>query len=94
LGALLRFTVLAPNTSGTFPVSALQRNADRFIDSREIENIRFALDAYRVLNGAYPQHLEELVSAGLLEQSQIQKGRGEQYPYMSSANGERYTISQ
>jgi hypothetical protein len=94
LGSLLRFTVLAPNMSGTFPVNALQSNVDRFIDSREIENIRFALDAYRVLNGVYPQRLEELVSVGLLEQSQIQNGRDEQYPYMSSANGERYTISQ
>jgi hypothetical protein len=94
LGVVLRFTVLAHDTMGMFPVSMLRGGVEQFIDSREIENIRFALDAYRIINGMYPQRLADLVSAGLLESHQIKNGRGQTYAYMYFAAEGKYTLSQ
>jgi hypothetical protein len=87
LGGVLRFAVLAPDASGTFPAKTLRGGVEQFVDSREIQNIRFALEAYRVMNGVYPASLQDLVSSGLLRPAQIKGGRGRVYTYSCVGDG-------
>ncbi len=94
LGAALRFTVLAPDTPRAFPVNKLRGGIQEFIDSREIENVRFALDAYKSVNGAYPENLENLVTTGLLKPGQIRRGQGRTYTYVYRRARGNYTLSE
>lgn len=92
--ALLRFTVLAPETSRGFPVSTLRGGVSRFVASREIENIRFALEIYRIVNGSFPTDLAGLVSAGLLQDDQIKNGRDTEYSYVHIPGEDNYVLSE
>jgi hypothetical protein len=93
LGAALRFTLLAPGTPGAFPVNKLRGGIQEFIDSREIANIRMALNAYHYINGTYPERLDDLVTAGLLKPGQISSGQGREYIYMYLPATGRYSLS-
>jgi hypothetical protein len=93
LGAALRVTVLAPGSPGAFPFKPLQSGIQDFVDSREVENIRTALDAYRTINGAYPDNLDDLIRAGLLEPAQIKSGQGRSYTYMHIRGEDGYALS-
>lgn len=93
LGAVLRFTILAPDTPGAFPVNKLRGSIKEFIDSREVENIHTALKANKSMNGAYPEKLEDLVTTGLLEPAQIRSGQGRTYSYMPLPAEGDYTLS-
>ncbi len=94
LGAALRFTILAPDTPGAFPVNKLRGGVQEFIDSREIANIHMALNVYKSVNGTYPEHLQDLVTTGLLGQGQIKSGRGLTYTYMYLPTEGEYALSQ
>ena len=93
LGAVLRFTLLAPDTPGAFPVNNLRGSIQEFIDSRETENIKMALKVYRSVNGAYPDRLQQLVAAGMLTPDQIRDARGRLYTYLYLPSQGAYTLS-
>jgi hypothetical protein len=93
LGAFLRFTILAPDTHGAFPVNTLRGSIQGFIDEREVENIHTALHAYEIVNGRYPDRLQDLVTAGLLQQGQIMNGQGRAYAYMKTPAPGGYSLS-
>jgi hypothetical protein len=46
------------------------------------------------VNGAYPENLEGLVAAGLLEPGQIKSGQGRIYTYMYLPAEGEYALSQ
>jgi DNA-binding Lrp family transcriptional regulator len=94
IGAFLRFTVMAPERSGTIPVIALRGGIQQFVDSREVDNVRFTLEAYRAVNGTYPLRLQELVSDGMLTERQIRNGRGEVYAYVYIPGTAEYHLSE
>jgi hypothetical protein len=88
----LRLFVFAPSPSGENHTYTLRASAADFVDSREIQNLHFALDAYRQLKGTYPRGLGELVAAGLLVESQIQDRHGDTYSYRQVAAEDRYVL--
>ena len=94
VGAVLRFTILAPDTPGAFPVNKLRGGIQEFIDSREIENTHMALNAYKFVNGTYPETLEDLVTAGLLGPDQIKSGQDRTYTYLYLQAKGDYALSQ
>lgn len=89
--AALRFGLLG---SGAFPgtASGLRGQMSEFVETREMENIRFALGAHLVTRGAYPADLQELVSAGLVTQEGVRDRQGRQYSYSRTADGS-YNLS-
>jgi len=93
LGAFLRFTILAPDTPGAFPVNTFRGNIQEFIDAREVENIHSALGVYREMNGEYPGRLKDLVTADMLRPGQITNGRGSTYAYMKLPAEGGYSLS-
>jgi len=93
LGTALRFTILAPDTTGAFPVNRLRGSIQEFVDAREIENIHTAIKAYEAMNGALPDRLQDLVTAGLLESHQIRNGAGRTYTYMKPDAQNDYSLS-
>lgn len=91
--AALRFLAFAPPDSESKQMDELRTTAADFIDSREIQNLHFALDAYRETTGGYPGNLSELVTAGLLLQSQIEDRHGGMYAYRLVASENRYLLT-
>jgi len=88
----LRLFVFAPSPSGENHTYSLRASAADFVDSREIQNLHFALDAYREVKGTYPRGLGELVTAGLLGRNQIQDRHGDVYSYRQVAAEDRYVL--
>jgi hypothetical protein len=91
--SILRFTVLGPKTPGHGAVGELRTSAGEFVDLREVQNVGFALDAYRFINGRYPDSLLDLVTGGLIEAKQIRNRYGDVYAYMHIPSEDRYILS-
>jgi hypothetical protein len=91
--AVLRLTVLPLYSASPQPLSRLRGEIAQFADSREVQNLHFALDAYRELNGTYPDNLEALVEADLLRAGQITNRYGDTYAYMLVRLEDRYVLS-
>jgi hypothetical protein len=93
VSVLLRFTWLAPETRSDLPLNRLRSSVEDFVDRREVQNLSFALDAYRLVKGTYPSRLDGLVSAGLLGDDQIRNRYGDTYAYMHIPSEARYVLS-
>lgn len=90
---ILRFTLLAPETRAELPFYRLRASVEQFVDSREVQNLLFGLDAYRHLTGSYPATLDALVAEGLLAEDDIRNRYGNKYAYMYVAAEDRYVLS-
>jgi hypothetical protein len=80
---------------GVFPGSQaaeLRAEVSTLVEARELENLRFALAAYRVTNGAYPNDLREMVTAGLVTQEATEDRQGQPYSYYRTDDGS-YTMA-
>jgi hypothetical protein len=93
VSAVLRFTLLAPDSPTDLPLNRLRGSVEEFMSQREVQTISFALDAYRHINGSYPETLDDLVAAGLLAADQIRNRYGDMYAYMHVPSEERYVLS-
>jgi hypothetical protein len=93
ISAALRFLVLAPESPEDLPLNRLRSSVERFVDLREVQNITFALDAYKTLRGKYPADLQDLVISGLVTSDQIHNRYGNEYAYMHVASEDRYVLS-
>ncbi len=93
VSAVLRFTLLAPDSSADLPLNRLRGSVEEFTNQREVQTVSFALDAYRYINGSYPETLDDLVAAGLLAPDQIRNRYGDMYAYMHVPSEERYVLS-
>jgi hypothetical protein len=93
LAALVRFIWLVPDSPDELPITRLRNTIEGFTDRREVENLHFALDAYRYIHGTYPDDLSELVTINLVTKDQITNGYGTPYAYMCFPSEERYVLS-
>ena len=91
--AMFRFFPFAPHPSGDQPIIRLRAAVGQFIDSREIQNLHFALDAYREMYGTYPEDLEDLVKAGLLSKDHTTNRYGDTYTYIYLASEDQFMLS-
>jgi hypothetical protein len=89
---LIRWLWLAPESPRELPVGRARLAVERFTEAREIQNLHFALDAYRELLGRYPDQLGDLVKSGILVDHQIRDSYGKIYPYRALHSEERYLL--
>jgi hypothetical protein len=90
---VLRFGLLAPSSPDDLPVAQVRNTVENFIESREIRNLQFALDAHKYLYGIYPQDLGDLASLGLIDEDGIKDRYGRTYPYRYFTLEDRYMLS-
>ncbi len=76
-----RVLLLEPATSGDTPYDRLDAAVSQFVEDREIENLHFAVEAYRLNYGVYPNHLDELVIRGFVSDGMIRNRFGAVYTY-------------
>jgi hypothetical protein len=93
IAVVLRLTWLAPGSPEDQSVGRLRTSLEEFVDLREVQNVSFALDAYRILRGRYPDSLDDLVTVGLIGAGQIRNRYGDQYAYMHVPSEDRYILS-
>jgi hypothetical protein len=90
---LLRLFLVAADSPNTLPIVRLRNTIEDFTDRREVQNLHFALDAYRLIRGTYPDELSELVWMDLVTQNQITSRYGVPYLYKYIASEGRYVLS-
>jgi len=89
----LRFAVLTPEAAPSRPAAQLRTAVAQFTEARETENLRLALDAFKLINGTYPDYLQQLVATRLVSPDGIRDRYGRPYSYRRLASGESYVLS-
>jgi hypothetical protein len=89
----LRFAVLTPGVASSRPAAELRTAIAQFSEARETENLRLALEAFKLMKGAYPDNLQQLVAMKLVSPDGIRNGYGRPYSYRSLASGASYVLS-
>jgi hypothetical protein len=95
IGLIVIFAIAA-RSLGTKPQTAVQvvpadaSGTRRTFSEGEMARLTAALELYRLINGKYPAHLNELVSENLIDRSELQ------YPFQSDyhyrVQGESYVL--
>jgi hypothetical protein len=93
VSAAIRFLWLVPGAPADLPIARLRASVEQFIDRREVQNLHFALDAYRQIYGTYPARLDDLVVTDLITPGQTTNRYGDTYAYMYHQSEERYVLS-
>jgi hypothetical protein len=88
----IRLIVLSPGPAADRPAGALRTAVAQFIEGRDIESLRVALDAYKSLNGAYPDRLADLVGANLVKAELIRDRYGKTYAYEHLTADDSYLL--
>lgn len=89
----LRFIALSPAPAQDRPAATFRTAVARFTETRDIESLRLALDAYKSLKGTYPDRLEELVAARLIKANVMRDRYGKPYPYQHLSANDSYLLS-
>lgn len=89
----LRFAVLSPGPASGRPAEVLKTTVAQFIEARDVESLRLALDVYKSLKGAYPDRLEDLVGAKLIKPGMIRDRYGKTYSYQHLTADDSYLLS-
>ncbi|HVP58286.1 MAG TPA: DUF4388 domain-containing protein [bacterium] len=89
----LRLTILAPSHGIEHSAGQLRSSVADFAEARNLENVRLALDAFKVIKGTYPDNLSDLVSAGLLPPDETRDRRGREFAYRHMASNDSYVLS-
>jgi hypothetical protein len=89
----LRLSILAPAHAPTSSAGELRTTVADFVEAREMENLRLALDAYRVIKGSYPDNLSELVTVGLTRPEETRDRRGHEFAYRHLTSNDSYVLS-
>ncbi|MGQ9602849.1 MAG: DUF4388 domain-containing protein [bacterium] len=77
---------------GQSQFSTMAETISRFVDDREIENIRFAIECYQYIHRSYPTNLGDLVREKLVSGDGISNFNGSQYRYILLDNQSGYII--
>jgi hypothetical protein len=93
ISLLLRLTVLSPPPPNARPLTRLRNEIDQFVEAREVDNLRFALEVYHTIRGNYPAHLEDLVASGLVEDEATRNRYRKTYAYIYFPSEGRYVLS-
>lgn len=89
----LRLAVLAPGHVANSSAREIKATLADYVESREVENLRLALDSYKALRGSYPDDLRQLVTARLVMPDQTRDGRGREYAYRRLTQNDSYVLS-
>jgi len=89
----LRMSILAPGHAPAQSAGQLRTAVADFIEAREMENLRLALDAYKVIEGSYPNELGELVALKLIGPEQTRDRRGREFAYRRTTSNDSYVLS-
>ena len=81
VAVLARMTVLMPASPADTPYGQLMASTAHFIEEREIENLHFAIAAYRLNYDVYPNRLSDLVTRGFVSDEMIRNRHGVAYSY-------------
>lgn len=93
-GALLaRVSLLQPASRAGTPYGRFMASVSQFVEEREIENLHFAIEAYRLNYDVYPDRLEDLVTRGLVPDEMIRDRYGVAYSYHYFASTKTYVLS-
>jgi hypothetical protein len=93
LAMLARLTVLAPSTSSETTYGSFMTSVSQFVEEREIENLHFAIEAYRLNYGIYPNRLDDLVTRGFVSKEMIRDRFGVVYSYNLLPTEGTYVLS-
>jgi hypothetical protein len=93
IALLARVTVLAPNSQGDTSYARLAGSVSQFIEERELENLHFAIEAYRLNYEVYPNRLEDLVTRNFVNEDMIRNHYGVPYSYTYFPSRGTYLLS-
>jgi hypothetical protein len=89
----LRLSILAPGHAPASSAGQLRTAVADFVDAREMENLRLALDAYKVIKGSYPDGLSDLVTVRLTRPEETRDKRGREFAYRHLTSNDSYVLS-
>ncbi len=90
ISTAIRFAII--NTDSKASMKHLTETMASFVEQRRIDDLNFALEAYKLVKGCYPDSLEELVEEGLISQNEIQSLRGARFTYWQSSAETTYVL--
>lgn len=93
LALLARVSLLQPPSRSGTPHGRFMASVSQFIEEREIENLHFAIEAYKLNYNVYPNRLEDLVTRGLVPDDMIRNRHGVTYSYHHFASTGTYALS-
>jgi hypothetical protein len=89
----LRLSILAPAHAPAPSAGQFRTAVAGFVEARELENLRLALDAYKVIKGSYPDDLSELVTVRLLRPEETRDRHEREFAYRHIASNDSYVLS-
>jgi hypothetical protein len=90
---LARMTVLQPASPADTSYGRFMTSVSQFVEEREIENLHFAIEAYRLNYDVYPNRLEDLVTRGFVSEEMIRDRHGVAYSYNYLPSQQTYVLS-
>lgn len=88
-----RLTLLKPTSAPETSYGRFTTAASDFVEEREIENLHFAIEAYRLNYDVYPNRLDELVTRDLVSNDMIRDRFGVVYSYSLLPDEGAYVLS-
>gem|GEM_PF-2153969 len=88
-----RMTFLDPGPPSDTPFNKVSAEIAEFVEEREIENLHFAIEAYRLNYAVYPNRLEDLVTRGFVTEDMIKNRHGVVYSYNHLASEGTYVLA-
>jgi hypothetical protein len=90
---MARLTLLEPASSGDTTYGRFRNSAAQFVEDREIENLHFAIEAYKLNYDVYPNRLEDLVTRDFVSHDMIRDRYGVLYSYNCLPAQGKYVLS-
>jgi hypothetical protein len=90
---LARVTVLTPSSPADTAYGTFQASVSEFVEEREIENLHFAIAAYKLNYATYPNRLEDLVTREFVSDEMIRDRHGVVYSYDYLHPQQTYVLS-
>lgn len=90
---VLRLGVISPGAPETRSQARLTAAVNQLTEAREMDDLGFALHAYRAVNGSYPDNLQQLVAVRLVSPGGIRNSRGLVYAYTHEVMGDSIRLS-
>lgn len=93
VAVLARMTVLSPSSPADTVYGTLVSSVSEFVEEREIENLHFAIAAYKLNYDVYPNRLDELVTRNFVSDEMIRNRHGVVYSYDYLPLQQTYVLS-
>jgi hypothetical protein len=90
---LARVTLLNPSSPSSTPYGEFKAAVNQLVEEREIENLHFAIEAYKLNYGEYPNRLEDLVTRKFVSEDMIRNHLGVMYSYAYLRSQDTYVLS-